>query len=396
MNHIFTRFITALTIIFIICLELSTGCSNAFYTGDFDVPSCDDSTLKTRPHPAIGNYCVYYGGFHNHSGVSDGAGTPEYAYSYAKCVAGLDFFGLSDHDGYRTDANWRFVMDVANLYNVDSVFATFWGFEWTSSATYGHVTVVNTDDFTTSSSPGTQTFQQLCSWLSVRNCFAIFNHPGDYAFNTEFDHFLSPVCEKFVGMELWNKTTPFLKYYYNDGYITHDNNKSFFDEALTHGWKIGAAGGFDDHNATWGTAVDFRVAALAINLTRQDIFNAMKARRFYSTLDKNIALSFTMEGQEMGSTVPGGRKNLEIQASDGNGEIFSEVVLFDRNHDIRRSWNPDEAAVDITDTLTVGSGDYYYIKIKQQDGDEAISSPIWVSDSTITDALVPNNISTVN
>jgi hypothetical protein len=210
-----------------------------------------------------------------------------------------------------------------------------------------------------------------------------------YGFKSEFDHFYSPVCEKFVGMELWNRTKDFHYFYYTNGYDTNDNFKGYYDEALGHGWKIGAAGGFDEHNAEWGTAVDYRLAVLANSLTQQDIFDAMMARRFYSTLDKNIALSFTIAGREMGSTIPSAAAApLAIRSSDGDGEIFSEVVLFDRNHAQRRAWKPGVTSVAIDDTLTVASGDYYYVKIKQQDSGEAISSPIWISDTAKTGALM--------
>ena len=189
-------------------------------------------------------------------------------------------------------------------------------------------------------------------------------------------------------MELWNRNDPFSFYYYsNEGFDTNDNHKVLFDEALTRGWKIGAAGGSDTHFANWGTANDFRVAILAKKLLREDLFAAMKARRFFSTLDKNIALSFAINGNEMGSTVANGNSTLEIQISDGDWEYCSEVVLFDKNHDIRRSWKPNKSLVAITDTLNIAGGDYYYVKITQEDGDEAISSPIWVSDTGFIDII---------
>jgi hypothetical protein len=370
----------------LIALALFSGCVVTHDVRDY--PECDDSTFANRPHPAIGEYNVYYGGFHNHyhiTDLSDAFGEPEQAYRYARCVAGLDFFGLSDHDVSQSGAAYNQVKTLADLYDADGSFAAFWGFEW-SSDYYGHVTVVNTGDFTSYIHPQTQTFQQLCSWLSARNCFAIFNHPtGIYRFKSEFDHFQGPVCGKFVGIELWNmyRETAFNEYYYNDGYYANDTLKGFYDEALSRGWKIGAAGGFDNHNATWGTAIDCRLAVLARRLTRQDIFDAMIARRFFSTLDKNIALSFTIAGREMGSTISSRGvlpyAPVEIRAFDGDNEVFTEVVLFDKNHNKRRTWHPDAAAVDITDTLMVGSGDYYYVKVTQEDGDEAISSPVWVS-----------------
>jgi hypothetical protein len=375
-----SKYLTIKTVCWIlvsITVYLLTGCITTMDVSDYGTLPPPDS-LHTK-HQIINNYFVYYGSFHNHSNISDGTGSPDEAYDYAKNSARLDFFGLSDHDYYRTDSNWRLVKSVADRYNADGVFTTFWGFEWTSGC-FGHVTVVNADTFCTIMNPETATFQQLCSWLNKKNCFAIFNHPGrQNAYRMEFDHFDSTVCEKFVGMELWNKSEGFSSYYYNDGYDSNDNNKGFYDEALTDGWKIGAAGGFDNHYATWGTSADFRIAILAKNLTREDLNSAMKSRRFFSTLDKNIAISFTVAGQEMGSTIPPGITTLQIQASDGDNEEFSEVVLFDRDHLVRRYWKCNGSAIDITDTLHTNDNDYYYVKVKQVDGEEAISSPVWVS-----------------
>jgi hypothetical protein len=370
MQRITIILFTGLLCAFIIGAAFCSDWTRSYENWNYPVPQCSDSTLKYRPHPAIGDFNVYYGGFHNHTSISDGCGSPQYAY------------GLSDHDSDRDSVNWRAVMDSADSCNVDGVFATFRGFEWTSS-TYGHITIVNTDDFTGTAS--NQTFQQFCAWLSTQqNGFAIFNHPGrEDTHGMEFGHFQDSVCEKIVGLELWNKIDPFFIYYYNNGYAANDTFKGFYDEALSRGWKIGAAGGFDDHTCSWGTASDFRLAVLAKNLTRRDILDAMMARRFFSTEDKNIALSFTIAGQEMGSTIGGGVSHsapLQIRAFDDDKEIFTEVVLFDKDHNKRRTWNQYEAAIDISDTLAVTGGDYYYVKVKQRDGNEAVSSPIWVSD----------------
>jgi hypothetical protein len=92
-------------------------------------------------HPGIGGYNVYYGSLHNHSNVSDGSGTPATAYNYARNTAHLDFFGLSDHSTYLTTAQWTDVRNQADASNQDGIFTTFYGFEWSSKAGYGHITV---------------------------------------------------------------------------------------------------------------------------------------------------------------------------------------------------------------------------------------------------------------
>ena len=328
---------------------------------------------------SIGGYNVYYGTIHNHTSISDGTGTVDQAYNYAKNVAHLDFFGLSDHDSFFDSTKWTATKTVADSYNAAGIFTTFRGFEWTSSNAYGHVTVVNSDNYCTTQSP-TNTFTTLCDWLNQTECVAFFNHPGDE--NTgglEFNHFSTTPTSKIVGMELWNINRTFSTFYYNDGYYPGDGNMGYYDEALQRNWKIGALGNDDNHVATWGTDNDYRMAVLCMSNTREDIYNAMKARRFYSTLDKNLALSFKINGSEMGSTILPGTYPIVIEASDADGELFTQVQLL-KNGTVVNTWIPNVEKPDITLNLSFANNDYYYVRVKQTDGDEAISSPIWISD----------------
>ncbi|MDD4972067.1 MAG: CehA/McbA family metallohydrolase [Paludibacter sp.] len=327
--------------------------------------------------PSIGGYTVYYGHLHNHTNYSDGTGTPADAYNYAKNTAKLDFFGISDHDNYLDSLKWANTKIQADAFNQDGVFSTFYGFEWSYFGTYGHVTVVGTPDYTTV--VATNTFENLKTWLSTRQGIAFFNHPGREDTNSkEFDHFTGTPSNKFVGIELWNKTEGFNSFYYNDGYTPNDNSKGYYEEALSLGWKIGAAGAGDDHLGTWGTGEDYRMAILSNNLTRADLWEAIQARRFYSTMDKNLALSFKINNQEMGSTLAPGASTFQVQASDADGEVFTNVNLYDKTHTLIQSWTPNATIVNVSTNLITSNGDFYYVKVTEADGGEAVSSPIWV------------------
>ncbi len=289
-------------------------------------------------HPSIGGYNVYYGSLHNHTNVSDGLGTPDQAYDYAKNTAHLDFFGLADHSWMISSTEWTTTKNAANSYNQDGVFAAFYGFEWTSYLSYGHAAVVQTEDYC-GASGSTSSFSGLLTWLNQRTGIAFFNHPGwDGTAWSEFNHFTDPPCDKVVGMELWNDNGGFSTYYYNDGYYSNDGGKGYFDEALVRGWKIGAAGSDDNHDADWGTATPYRVGVLSGTLSRDAILNAFRARRFFATLDKNISLSFKINGAEMGSTIPGGTWNMTIEALDQDNEMFTQVVLV-KNGAVMQTWN---------------------------------------------------------
>ncbi|MBN1982484.1 MAG: CehA/McbA family metallohydrolase [Chitinivibrionales bacterium] len=327
-------------------------------------------------------YSVYFGLLHSHSNASDGMGSPESAYDYAKNNAHLDFFSLTDHSSSLSLDEWNGIQETAENYNEDGVFATLWGFEWTSS-NYGHVAVLNTADYCTPSQSSANTFPKLCTWLSSNDGIAFLNHPGRMDFGQEFSHFETEPCQQVAGIELWNKSSGFDVYFYSDGYFRDDNDKSYIDEANSRGWKLGAAGSDDNHSGSWGNSNEFRLAVLATALNRQKLLEALTARRFYSTLDKNLALSFTINGQEMGSTVAATASpaTVTVLAVDGDGEDFSEIQILNQNHSVVASAAVKTAQVDFTEELSLSDGDYYYVILKQADGDEAVSSPMWVSGS---------------
>lgn len=328
---------------------------------------------------SIGDYQVYYGHLHNHTGYSDGEETPEEAYTHARDVAGLDFMGIAEHGILMSSSEWSSLKEIANDINSDGEFITFWGFEWSSNSLYGHVSVVNTDDYTNAIS--TFSFSDLKSWLDNQDGIAFFNHPGREDNGLEFTHFESDPNDSFVGIELWNKSTGFEEYYYNDGYHSDDNGMGFYDEALQRGWKIGALGSHDHHGTSWGET-DRAMAILANELTRTALFEAIKERRFYSTEDRSIALSFTSNNAEMGSTIEeNSAQLLQIETYDSEGENFTTIELY-RNGELFYIWDINDVHPILSKSITPSEGEYYYVKITQGDGDEAISSPIFFENLT--------------
>lgn len=342
--------------------------------------------------PSIGGYNVYYGHLHNHCNISDGQQTPDYAYSYAKTIGDLDFFSLADHSGSIDPlaGEWAAMKSAANKYNEEGVFTAFWGFEWTENV-QGHVAVINSENYITTAAPY-NSFAGLCSWLNSNECVAFFNHPGrNNSTGLEFSHFSTTPTDKIVGMELWNKTDRFNVYYYTDGYYSGDGNLGWYDEALSRGWKIGASGSEDNHSVTWGTMTESKLAVLASANNRVEIMNALKARRFFSTYDKNLALSFTIGGAEMGSSLTSGSYGLQILASDGTGEIFTQVQLL-RKGIVINTWAPNSASPVITSNLNCFNGEYYYVRVLQADGDEAISSPISITVDNPGDPIIRTSV----
>jgi hypothetical protein len=93
---------------------------------------------------------IYWGDIHGHTAFSDGWGTPEQFYDYARNTQNLAFSAVTDHveavnlfsesfifaDGSPLDL-WRMTIQAADAHYVPGTFVTLPAFEWTSNE-FGH------------------------------------------------------------------------------------------------------------------------------------------------------------------------------------------------------------------------------------------------------------------
>lgn len=259
----------------------------------------------------------------------------------------------------------------------------------------GHITVVNSGPLI--SAVDTYSLGNLHRWISKQaGTFAHFNHPGDFDYTgREFRRFrLFPEgLPNLVGMELWNESNGFDRYYYAGSW---ESDTTFFDLALQQGWWIAPGGGQDNHRRGWGLRNDFRIGAQAGELTRDGIAEAFLARRFYSTEDKDLVLDFRSSGHPMGSRLKGLPRVFTVTAGDRSGDQFERVRLF-RNGEIVQETAVSGNTVEVVFEDPDGAGnDYYYVIVTQTDdgdrngrNDEAISAPIWFLDAAKDGARRP-------
>ena len=359
--------------------------------GDRVMPDDEKNTFKESPVPYT-QYEIYFGNLHAHSELSDGKGSPLEAYTYARDFGDLDFFSLSDHGEqlnlWPWEDRWEQLVSAANATYMPGVFVSLWGFEW-SSVIYGHINVLNTDDYTDSVSM--YSIDRLYTWIGNRPAaFGQYNHPGEYDdLNSEFDHLkLYPeAVNQMVGIETLNGGDDFDIYYYGGSW---SSAYSYWDEGNRNGWYLGPLGNQDNHHRDWGTRNEFRTAILAQGLTREAVVDAITQRRFYATEDKNLYLDFRCQGFPMGARLPKAKTRFKVTAWDGNGDTFQEVRLY-RNGEQLITKNVAGSAIDVSFDdwgATTGQPAYYYVIVRQSDdndgdgrNDEAISSPIWIAES---------------
>jgi len=88
-------------------------------------------------------YNIYWGDIHSHALYSDGSGTPDHSFYYARNIACLDFYALTEHgEIMMMSDNWvEKYITKTNEANVPGQFVTFQGMEFTNHDT-GHFTCI--------------------------------------------------------------------------------------------------------------------------------------------------------------------------------------------------------------------------------------------------------------
>ena len=120
------------------------------------------------------------------------------------------------------------------------------------------------------------------------------------------------------------------------------------------------------------------VAVLADELTPSAIRQALVARRVYATTGARIALTFEAGGQPMGSILTGAERR-QLTIGVGGTDCLASVELV-RDGAVIWSVRPasDTWQGDLEDEKAdEGQSSWYLLRVTQQDGHRAWSSPIW-------------------
>ena len=155
------------------------------------------------------------------------------------------------------------------------------------------------------------------------------------------------------------------------------NPGGYWWDALGKGYKIGVQAS-SDH---WSTHMSYAMI-VAEEFTRESMFAALKARHAYAATD-NIVLDLQAEDA-------GGRRYImgDIMESDRPPRLLIRAVGTDRikqfvivkNQEIVYTSHPnhEEYSFEYRDRDFRPGANYYYVRVVQNDGQVAWSSPIWV------------------
>jgi len=272
-----------------------------------------------------------------------GTGTIEEYFAFGRDVALLDMMCHQANDFQVTEAEWQRLRAEIDRFHADGRCVIFVGYEWSGMTPGGgdrnvmfrgdvaslhrssHAEVDDMSDAATDCFPVTELFAQLRG----RDDVMLIPHIGGrYADIVDFhDPALEPLVEIYSD---WGRFEWLL------------------EDALRHGYKVGVVANSDGHKGRPGAshpgasqfgAYGGLTCVLAESLTREAVFDALKARRCYGvTAAQRIHVELSVNGLPMGAE---GRADGPVRvAGRVVGTGFLERVDVFRGLELLRSISP--------------------------------------------------------
>jgi len=349
----------------------------------------DDFTYDSNPMLASANARpILWADLHGHSQLTDGTGTPDDFYLYARDVAALDIAVLTDHDHWgihfldqRPDL-WEHIGEVANKYYEPGKFVSLLGYEWTSWI-YGHRHVVYFTDkgeLYSSLAPETENPDQLWAKLKGKDALSFAHHSAGGPIATDWsfepDPEIEPVTE-IVSVHGSSEAPD------SPQRIYRSIPGNFVRDVLDSGMRFGFIGSGDSHDGHPGLAhlaapSGGLAAILAEDRTRESVLEALRARRVYATNGQRILLQVSVSGHRMGSTIPADQERpLELSVRVvGTGPIDAIDFIWKNETQTLPCGGRTEIYLP-PDEIDIAPGDYLYLRVRQADGGVAWSSPFY-------------------
>ena len=392
--------------------DMTDGRTNVTVT----VTRADGKTASFNWFFTVGQaqYQLYFGQLHSHTQYSDGAGSLDAALDYVKNLpesANVQFVAFTDHSNYfdttgaanpegalydmslasassqETWNSYRSSVAAFNEANAGSLVALA-GFEMTWSGGPGHINTFNTPGIVSRNNStlnnktdyaGMRAYYALLSQQEGADSLSQFNHPGN-TFGTFGDFaFWDPVIDSRMYMvEAGNGEGQIGAGGYYPSY-------EYYTMALDKGWHLAPTNNQDNHKGRWGNANDARDVILTDDFSEEGIYDALRAMRMYATEDKNLEIGYTVNGMLLGSSlteVPE-KLNIHVTVNDPDAsDSISKVEVIVNSGKTAYTW--DDPAVLATGDLSVTLDpdySYYYIRVTQDDGDLAVTAPVWVGET---------------
>lgn len=362
------------------------------------------------------SYSLYFGQLHSHTGeYSDGTGTLDSALDYISAIpqsANVQFVAFTDHSNYfdttsaanpeealydtskmtaDSKAKWEKYNKTTDAYNAkQNKMLALSGFEMTWSGGPGHINtwvtpgVVSRNNKTLNNKTadaGMKAYYSLLDKPELADSISQFNHPGS-TFGTFSDFaYYDPVTDSRMYMvEVGNGEGQIGQGGYYPSY-------EYYTMALDKGWHVSPTNNQDNHKGRWGNANDARDVIMTEDFTEEGLYAAIRQNKVYSTEDKNLEIVYTVNNKPMGTVISNEEipeklnLNVSVYDPDANDSISKVEVIVNSGKTVYTWDDKTELAKGSLSATLDPDYTYYYIRVTQNDGDIAVTSPVWVGES---------------
>lgn len=358
----------------------------------------------------------YYGNIHGHTGYSDGNSSNNVAYTtakscyqFAKASNNINYYGISEHNHSQagmSKPNFYKGKHESDSINQDGTFTALSGMEYGVISKGGHVIIYGIDSLIGWETGNYDIYNDTANYGGIfqkvvahayNNAFAYLAHMQSTDYNNITTAPYNAVWDSaIVGMAM--RSGP--AFSTNTTYSNPSTSTYFarFQEMLAAGYHVAPGIDQDNHNITFGRMTNGRTVVLADSLTRTAIMRAFHKRRFYASDDANAKVTYTLNGNAMGSITYGNTNaSLSVSVSDPDGEGVASIKIWygvpgSGTNGTALTSNANSNTLTYTHVTPAATKYYYFAEITQTDGDKIWTAPIWY---THTSSGLPVELSTL-
>jgi hypothetical protein len=356
---------------------------------------------------------IVRGDFHRHTELSwDGGGTVDGSlqdfYRYMIDVAAMDFGASTDHQGGAWPYWWWYTQKMTDMYHVPGAYVPIFGYERSAVFPNGHRNVFFARRSDSRVTPfhlqaGAANFQVpappigdepgigsgdlvsndtklLYEEIRPRNALAI-SHTSATRMGTDWrdnDPDLEPVVEIFQGARTNYEQlgAPFVAEEKNDA--DHMKTAGYQPEGMvSNAWAKGYKLGIITSSDHGSTHISYAMV-YTDDPTRQGVLDAIRKRHTYGATD-NIILEVRMGKHFMGDEFAMSKPEPVRVKARGTRKVTKVEIIKDGKVIYATEPRTEDVSFEFTDRSDVNGRHYYYVRLQQEDGMIAWSSPFFIN-----------------
>jgi len=343
-------------------------------------------------------YKIYRGDMHRHTDISaDGAGDGSMMemFRYALDGARMDFAMVTDHNsGFDQEYSWWRIEKTDDLFHLPGRFTTLFGYERSLGYPNGHrnLAFAQRGVRTLPAAKGEQpqqgevkvnTGSVLFPYLKQNRGIA-FGHTSHTGMGTDWrdnDPDVEPLVEIYQGMRTNAEHDGAPKAPIPDKPETHQGGYrplGFVWNAWAKGYKLGLQSS-SDHVSTH---ISYS-CLISEDRSREGLMNAMRRRHSYAATDNIILDVRAQDGPAeyiQGDAFTAASKPVRLSVKVIGTRPLRDIQVVKNNRYVyNQKPGVREAQFTFTDADAQAGESYYYVRVMQEDGQLAWSSPIWVT-----------------